>query len=320
MINEEAIFEYLLSNGMSISGACGIMGNIQVESSGNTEAYNANEGAIGLCQWEGSRRTALQHFAAGMARPETDLQAQLAFLVWESSQRGNWQAVKDISDAASAAAYWDENFEVSAGTTRAQRETAAASFFALHNPVSPTPAAPAPEPVSNVYVVKDGDTLSSIGAEHHVDWHEIYDANRAEIGDNPDKIYPGQQLIIPDVPAPAPTPQAETPPAPLVTSPTPINYTVQEGDTLSAIGERFGVDWHTIAAENALANPDMIFPGQALTIRPATAPRIYTVQEGDTLSGIGNKLNINWNDLYNRNRDVIGSNPDKIYAGQILEY
>jgi nucleoid-associated protein YgaU len=28
-------------------------------------------------------------------------------------------------------------------------------------------------------------------------WRRIYDANRTTIGPNPDKIYPGQRLIIP---------------------------------------------------------------------------------------------------------------------------
>lgn len=47
------------------------------------------------------------------------------------------------------------------------------------------------------YTVKKGDTLSAIGKEHGVAWREIYEANRDTIGDNPDKIFPGQELRIP---------------------------------------------------------------------------------------------------------------------------
>ena len=47
------------------------------------------------------------------------------------------------------------------------------------------------------YTVKSGDTLSTIGQHHGVAWREIYEANKDVIGDNPDKIHPGQTLRIP---------------------------------------------------------------------------------------------------------------------------
>ena len=47
------------------------------------------------------------------------------------------------------------------------------------------------------YTVKSGDSLSAIGKHHGVAWREIYEANRDVIGDNPDKIIPGQTLRIP---------------------------------------------------------------------------------------------------------------------------
>jgi nucleoid-associated protein YgaU len=43
-------------------------------------------------------------------------------------------------------------------------------------------------------------------------------------------------------------------------------YTVVSGDTLSGIGERFGVNWHKIAELNHIANPDLIYPGQVFKI------------------------------------------------------
>jgi nucleoid-associated protein YgaU len=43
-------------------------------------------------------------------------------------------------------------------------------------------------------------------------------------------------------------------------------YTVKKGDTLSEIGERFGVDHHDIAKLNHVKNPDLIYPGQVFTI------------------------------------------------------
>jgi len=44
------------------------------------------------------------------------------------------------------------------------------------------------------------------------------------------------------------------------------------------------------------------------------APKTYTVKQGDTLSGIAGKGD--WHQLYNKNKSVIGNNPDLIYPGQ----
>jgi len=57
-------------------------------------------------------------------------------------------------------------------------------------------------------------------------------------------------------------------PAPTAT-PAPQTYTVQRGDTLSAIAKRFyshADEYRRIAAANNIANPDLIHPGQQLVI------------------------------------------------------
>lgn len=46
------------------------------------------------------------------------------------------------------------------------------------------------------YTVQSGDNLSKIGSHFGVSWQKIYDANRDKL-DNPDKIFPGQELVIP---------------------------------------------------------------------------------------------------------------------------
>jgi LysM repeat protein len=51
----------------------------------------------------------------------------------------------------------------------------------------------------------------------------------------------------------------------------------------------------------------------------APTPRTYTVQSGDTLSGIAQKLGLGgWQALYQANAGVIGGDPNKIYPGQVL--
>ena len=47
------------------------------------------------------------------------------------------------------------------------------------------------------YTVKSGDNLSKIGQHHGVAWRDIFEANKDVIGDDPDKIFPGQKLRIP---------------------------------------------------------------------------------------------------------------------------
>lgn len=43
-------------------------------------------------------------------------------------------------------------------------------------------------------------------------------------------------------------------------------YTVKTGDTLSEIGQRFGVSYMEIARLNDIKNPDLIYPGQVFKI------------------------------------------------------
>ncbi|GEB50457.1 hypothetical protein SCA03_30080 [Streptomyces cacaoi] len=47
----------------------------------------------------------------------------------------------------------------------------------------------------------------------------------------------------------------------------PTSYTVKKGDTLSGIGEKFGVDWRSIASLNGLKAPYVIRVGQTLKLK-----------------------------------------------------
>ncbi|MEL7435911.1 MAG: LysM peptidoglycan-binding domain-containing protein, partial [Chloroflexota bacterium] len=49
-------------------------------------------------------------------------------------------------------------------------------------------------------------------------------------------------------------------------------YTVAPGDTLSSIARRFGTSFTQLAAANGIANPNLIFVGQVLTVNGTAAP------------------------------------------------
>lgn len=75
-------------------------------------------------------------------------------------------------------------------------------------------------------------------------------------------------------------------------------------------------------------NPQPVTPKatkpQTVTETPKTSPVVntsgntYTVKSGDCLSIIGQAYNISWEKIYNDNKSVVGSNPDLIFPGQVL--
>jgi len=63
-------------------------------------------------------------------------------------------------------------------------------------------AAANPAATGDTYTVVSGDSLSKIAKNHYGDaakWHQIYEANKATIGNNPDHIEVGQVLTLPSL-------------------------------------------------------------------------------------------------------------------------
>ena len=78
---------------------------------------------------------------------------------------------------------------------------------------------------------------------------------------------------------PTPTPTSDGTPTPTPThTPTPLQedilgyHTVQPGETLYCIGRAYGVDPYTIASQNGILNPNLIYAGTVLAI--PNAPRV----------------------------------------------
>ena len=155
--------------------------------------------------------------------------------------------------------------------------------------VSPGPSLP------EEYVVQPGDTLSGIALRFDTTVSQLVRLNNIQ---DPDRIYPGQVLRLSGSPAPAQT-----------------IYTVQPGDTLSGIAARYGTTWQTLARLNSIPNPDRIYPGQKLRIPSGSGARWYTIQSGDTLSGIAARFGTTVSRLQSLNNIP---NPDRIYAGDSI--
>ena len=104
-----------------------------------------------------------------------------------------------------------------------------------------------------------------------------------------------------------------------------IYYTVQEGDTLTSIAQKYDTTVHEITVTNSIANPNLIYVGEVLKIYPGNRSIIkrkkvftttYIVQSGDTLTSIAIKFDTTVQAIAELN-DL--QNPNLIYVGEILK-
>ena len=121
-----------------------------------------------------------------------------------------------------------------------------------------------------------------------------------------------------------------------VTQELPKNHTVAKGENLWTIAEKYygsGYNWVDIAAENKLADADVVSEGQALSI-PDVEPKLatkteittpeaisggtYTVVKGDNLWTVAVRAygdGYKWVEIAQENNLA---NPDLIHAGNVL--
>lgn len=115
---------------------------------------------------------------------------------------------------------------------------------------------------ANVYVVRSGDTLSAISQRFGVAISALAANNNIL---NPSTIRVGQQLVISGA-------SGGIVPASMVTSSavTSTTYTVQPGDTLSAISARYGITPNALADANNILVESILTVGEQLTVPAAT--------------------------------------------------
>lgn len=97
------------------------------------------------------------------------------------------------------------------------------------------------------YIVQPGDTLSEIAQRFGTTYQHLAAINGIS---NPDIIHVGQEIRIDG------------------SEPTSDEYyTIQPGDTLSAIAARYGTTWRWLAEVNEIDTPDLIHPGETIRVR-----------------------------------------------------
>lgn len=77
-----------------------------------------------------------------------------------------------------------------------------------------------------------------------------------------------------------------------------IDYTVQKGDTVGSIAQKFGVSVDTVRWQNDLSTTASIKEGQTLQILPLTGVA-HTVKKGDTVYSIAKKYDVDPQEIVN---------------------
>lgn len=94
-----------------------------------------------------------------------------------------------------------------------------------------------------------------------------------------------------------------------------VTYTIQSGDTLSALAERFNTSTSSIVRLNNLASPDRVSVGKEITIIQNASGAVIRVSQGDTLWDISRRYGISISSIMAANNLADG---DSISVGMNL--
>jgi LysM repeat protein len=95
----------------------------------------------------------------------------------------------------------------------------------------------------------------------------------------------------------------------------PTTHTVEEGETVRMLAERFGISTATIMAANGLRNPDLLQVGQDLVILP-TDGVLYTLKSGESIRRVAERFGVEMADIIQAND--LGPDPDIVQPGTKL--
>ncbi|WP_034449193.1 phage tail tip lysozyme [Butyrivibrio sp. AE2032] len=136
--NCRAVYEYLTKTmGLSHAAACGILANIQYESSFDPHCLGDNGTSYGICQWHAERYTDLKNWCSNHGYDYKTLEGQLHYLEHDlkdlhSGIYNHIKSVENSSDGAYDAGYhWCVYFEIPADkyNKAIERGTAAQNYY-----------------------------------------------------------------------------------------------------------------------------------------------------------------------------------------------
>jgi hypothetical protein len=139
---------------LSNAAACGVLANIEHESSFQPTIFGDKGTSYGLCQWHNERFTALRGYCTALGLDYRTVEGQLAYLKYELGNKYttlllSLQAIDDTPDGAYRAAYlWCIQFEKPSNmqVKAAQRgELAQGKYWPRYNRYQPIIIVPEPE-------------------------------------------------------------------------------------------------------------------------------------------------------------------------------
>lgn len=149
-------------------------------------------------------------------------------------------------------------------------------------------------PEVSTYIVEKGDTLYGIANKFGTTVDIIKRLNNLTVN----TLLPGQQILVP---ATDKTPVEEEPTIPPIEQPY-IIYTVQKGDSLWKISQRYKVPVNDIIAFNNLSNINLKIGDELrIPITNMETEVTYTVKRGDTLWSIAKDFEVSVDDIKNAN-------------------
>lgn len=146
----------------------------------------------------------------------------------------------------------------------------------------------------NIYIVSAGDTIESIAQKYNTTPQELYEINSVLKPNEPLTV--GLRIIVP-------TPIVQT----------FEYYTVQRGDSLYKIGQRYNISSQNLAEINGLETDEYLYPGQVLLV-PGPGVKVDITRDGDTISTISRRLGTGLEQLILQNPNIY------LLPGQLMVY
>ena len=133
------------------------------------------------------------------------------------------------------------------------------------------------------YVIKPNDNLQSIANKFNTKPEVLMDVNNIYF---PDELRVGMEIVVPK------------------NKEKYFNYyTIEAGDSLYNIAQKYNINPTLLASLNGLNMDDYIYPNQEILI-PKSGYSYYITAEGDTLDTVANMFKISKLDLLNQNETI----------------